>query len=67
MDRNGSNSVYELEALDPAVMLDDLETLITSVLDVDLFNLEVGRERDEAAYLEATRKTTAEALRGLVE
>ena len=68
VDRNGGdNSVYELEALDPADMLEDLKNVITSVLDMDLFNLEAEQEKDEAAYLEAARKTASEALKGLAE
>jgi hypothetical protein len=64
---DGETSVYELEALDPADMLADLENVITGVLDMDLFNLEARQEQDEAAYLEAAQKTASEALKGLVE
>jgi hypothetical protein len=68
VDRNdGDNTVYELEALDPAVMLRDLRSVITSVLDLDLFNLEARREQDEAVYLEAVRATATEALKGVAE
>jgi len=68
VERNdGDESVYELEALDPQVMLDDLKTTITSVLDMDLFNAEASREQEEAAYLEAARKTASEALKGIAE
>ena len=66
--RNGSDdAVYELEALDPPDMLRDLDDIIRSVLDLDLFNREVAREREEAAYLEAARTRAVEALRGLGE
>jgi hypothetical protein len=66
--RNGGNTaVYELEALDPADMLRDLDEVIRSVLDIDLFNREVAAEREEAAYLEAARTRAAGALRGLGE
>ena len=47
-------------------MLDALETTIEGVIDVDLFNDEVDIEREEAAYLEAARKTAMEALKGLL-
>lgn len=68
VERNdGDNTIFELEALDPADMLNDLETVITSVLDMDLFNLEAEREQDEAAYLQAARKAAAKALKGLGE
>ena len=67
-DRNdGDDTAYELEALDPANMLSDLENIITSVLDMDLFNAEAEREQDEAAYLEACRTAAAKALKGIGE
>jgi hypothetical protein len=65
--RTGATNVYELEALDPAVMLSELEQTLHGVLDMDLFNLEAEREQDEAAYLQAARKTAAEALKGLAD
>jgi hypothetical protein len=38
-----------------------------NVIDVDLFNREAAREMEEATYLEAVRRTAAEALKGLCE
>jgi hypothetical protein len=68
VDRNGGDdAVYELEALPPEDMLLDLENVIKNVIDIDLFNREVAVERDEAAYLDAARKTAANALKGLGE
>jgi hypothetical protein len=68
MNRNGGESaVYELEALNPATMLNDLETVITSVLDMNLFNREAELEQEEAAYLEAARNSAYEVLKGLAE
>jgi hypothetical protein len=68
VERNGGDdTVYELEALDPADMLRDLDNIIRGVLDLDLFNREVARERGEAAYLDAARSRAAEALKGLGE
>jgi hypothetical protein len=61
----GDDAVYELEALDPEDMLNDLDQVIRSVLDLSLFNREVEREREEAVYLETCRTRAAEALRGL--
>jgi hypothetical protein len=63
----GDDAVYELEALDPETMLADLEEMIQSVLDIDLFNREAATEQEEAAYLEAARKSSTEALKGLGE
>jgi hypothetical protein len=66
--RNGGDeTVWELEALEPADMLRDLDEVIRSVLDIDLFNREVATEAEELAYLEDARKAAAEALKGLAE
>jgi ParB-like chromosome segregation protein Spo0J len=62
---NGNDAVYELEALEPAQMMNDLDNFIRSVIDIDLFNREVQAEEGEAAYLEAARNKAREALRGL--
>ena len=68
VSRNGGDtSVYELEALPPARMLEDLDQVIRSVIDIDLFNAEVEREREEVEYLETLRHRTVEALRGITE
>jgi hypothetical protein len=68
VDRNGGDdTVYELEALEPEDMLRDLENVIQSVIDIDLFNREAAAEQEEAAYLAAVRKTAADALSGLTE
>ena len=46
VDRNGGDgTVYELEALNPEDMLHDLEKVIQSVIDVDLFNREARAEQ----------------------
>ena len=67
VDRNGGETaVWELEALEPAVMLADLEKVIQGVLDMNLFNREAAVEQEEAGYLEAVRRTAAGALKGLV-
>jgi hypothetical protein len=45
VERNdGDEAVYELEALDPADMLRDLENVITSVLDMELYQRETEIE-----------------------
>jgi hypothetical protein len=68
VQRNGGdNRVYELEALDPQNMLNDLEHVIKNVIDVDLFNREVEAEQNEAIYLELAREKATEALKGLGE
>jgi hypothetical protein len=68
VERNGGDdAVYELEALEPEDMLRDLENVIQSVIDIELFNREAEVEQEEAVYLEAARKTAADALKGLGE
>jgi hypothetical protein len=68
VDRNGGDdTAYELEALEPEAMLRDLDNVIRSVIDIDLFNREVEAEKGEAAYLETARRKAAEALKGLGE
>jgi hypothetical protein len=58
--------VWELEALDPQHLLDDLEKVIRGVLDMQLFNSEARRETEESVELEAWRRAAQEALKGLV-
>jgi hypothetical protein len=68
VNRNGGdNSVYELEALHPETMLDDLDEVIRSVIDVDAFNAEVAIEREEAVYVQQASRAAHEALKGLLE
>jgi hypothetical protein len=64
--RNGGrDAVYELEALNPADMLRELEGVVQSVLDMELYRREVEAERSEAAYIEAAHKTAIKSLKGL--
>jgi hypothetical protein len=67
VNRSGGNAVYELEALDPEDMLRDLDNVIRSVIDVDLFNREVEIEQQEAVYLDEFRRNAAAALKGLTD
>lgn len=60
---NGDDSVYELEALEPQAMIDDLDGVIRGVLDIDLFNREVEIEQEEKTYLEESRRRLREAIR----
>lgn len=68
VERNGGdNRVWELEALDPAAMLTELEAAVQGVLDMELFNREAAIEQEEAGYLDAVRRTVADRLRGLTD
>jgi len=63
VDRNGGDdSVYELEALNPADMLRDLDNVIRSVIDVELYNREVEIEKSESPYLETFGKRVKEVV-----
>jgi hypothetical protein len=54
LDRNGGDdTVWELEALEPRVMLDELDGALRRALDVELYNQEVELERQDAVALEA--------------
>jgi hypothetical protein len=68
VQRNGGDdTVWELEALRPDVLMRDLEMAIQSVLDMDLFNREMEIQKEEAEYLDTMRKAAAEAIKGLTE
>jgi hypothetical protein len=68
VERNdGDDSVYELEALDPADMLASLKEVIEMVLDVPAFNAEVEREREESIYLHEARQLAMKALGSVLE
>jgi hypothetical protein len=59
----GDNTVYELEALDPADMLRDLDHVIRRVLDMDLFRQEQAAEADDLEELEKAREKAIDALK----
>jgi hypothetical protein len=68
VERNGGDdTVHELEALDPEDLLADLDEVIRSVIDVDLFNRELDAEEREAAHLESIRPAAVNALKGLAD
>ena len=54
---------YELEALQPADLQEILREAILSVMDLELFNLEVDREREDAAEIKKRRLAAIEALK----
>jgi hypothetical protein len=60
-----AGTVWELEALEPAVMLANLDAVIRSVLDLDLFNREAAVEQEEARHVQAAQRAACEALRGI--
>jgi uncharacterized protein YcgI (DUF1989 family) len=48
--------VYELEALEPEVLMQLVDEAVRSVLDIDIFNAEQEKERDESRWLDVTRR-----------
>jgi hypothetical protein len=66
VERNGGHdTVWELEAMEPPNMLADLDSVIRNVIDINLFNHEVEREREEKAFLEGERKRLRGLMKGL--
>jgi hypothetical protein len=55
VERHGEH-VFELEAIPPATLQQYLRDAINSVIDLDLYNAEVKREGDDAAYLDTVRR-----------
>ncbi|HLN30038.1 MAG TPA: hypothetical protein VK395_20010 [Gemmataceae bacterium] len=61
----GNNKVYELEALEPEHMLEDLENILKNVLDLEAFNRELEIEKSEAVQLKRIRESAWEMLKDL--
>jgi hypothetical protein len=57
--------VWELEALSPETMADELRKAIDSVIDTAAFEHERAREVEDARHLEATRKAALAAMPGM--
>lgn len=67
VERNrGADTVWELEALNPDRMIGDLERVVQSAIDLDLFNAEAAIEQQECPFLEATRTQLQEAIRDVL-
>lgn len=49
-------AVYELESLPPDLLQELLDEAILKVMDIDLFNAEVAKEKEDAAFLDARRR-----------
>jgi hypothetical protein len=57
VSRHGED-VFELEAVRPAQLQAFLREAIESVMDVELFNAEVEKEKQDAAHLDEVRQRT---------
>lgn len=60
------NDVYELEALPPRTLQDLLRRTIEQVMDVDAFNAEIDKEKEEAAFLDSARARAHRALAPII-
>jgi hypothetical protein len=58
-----TDSVWELEALDPTVLQTLLTVAIESIIDLEAYNEEVRAEREDAAHIAATRARVLNVLR----
>jgi hypothetical protein len=65
VEKYGEN-VYELEAIPPEKLQEIVTSTIDSVLDVDAFNYEVAKEREDCVILDAARRRAHAALRGVL-
>lgn len=54
--------VYELEALPPEQLQSLVDEAVRSVIDVDLFNAELDRERKDSQWLDVTRRRLMAAI-----
>jgi hypothetical protein len=60
--RYGDNA-YELESIPPETLQAILQEAIDSVLDVDAFNVEVRKEKDDATELDGMRRQVVQFIR----
>jgi hypothetical protein len=59
------DDVFELEAVPPAGLQTILRRATDSVIDVEAFNAEVDREKQDAAFLDGVRRAAQRTLSGL--
>ena len=59
--------IFELEAIDEVDLQNELTTTIESVLDVEAFNFELDREKEDSVQLQALRESVRDALLDSIE
>ena len=64
---HGSANVFELEAIPPGTLQGLVRDAIDTVIDRDLFNREMERERADAAELEALRRSIVKTIQRRAE
>lgn len=60
VDRHKSEQVWELEAIPPSTLVQSLTQSIESAIDLNLFNEQVAKEKQDAAELQALKQSFAE-------
>jgi hypothetical protein len=61
VERHGEN-VFELEAVPPNTLQEYLRQAIDSVLDLEAFNTEIDKEKQDAAFLDTVRQRAHASL-----
>ena len=61
------DNVFELEAIEPETLQKVLTEAIDSVIDVEAFNHELDREKEDSAKLQAFRESVRDALSDAIE
>ncbi len=62
---HGCDDVWELEAIPPGELQKMVRDAILRVLDIEMLNLELRREHEDAAWLDQTRQRVYAALQGI--
>jgi hypothetical protein len=65
IERYGTENAYELEAMEPADLVNTLRSAIDKVLDVDLYNMELAAEESDSAQIIAVRRQAENFFRSL--
>ena len=65
VDRYGITDAYELEAMEPAALAEELTRAIDEVIDLDLFNQELEAEHADAAKAAAIQERCAAFFKSL--
>jgi hypothetical protein len=64
VDLHGRTDCYELEAVEPEVLQEWLETAIRGVIDIEAYNHECDEQKAEAATIQAKRRAVLDIMRG---
>jgi hypothetical protein len=65
MRKYATTNAYELEAMKPGDLAEELDEAIQKVLDIDLFNEELAQEEQDSGQIVAVRRQVEEYLKDL--